>query len=324
MNPETMAREAMAAYAIEPDSLTFLRHNENAVYKVTEGSASFVLRLHFPHANLSGNVVHRQDWIEGEMRFLRLMDAESSIAVQRPVANRAGQLVTMVHDNPATLLTWLPGESLDRLAALADDTAYRVGAMVAELHTFVQEHPETKTLARPAYDADRVMETKAMLRHGIALGLYDEAAYTQISRSADRIAELIAEAEQMPGEWGLTHSDLGLGNLIFHNEAIAPIDFSLSGFAPFSFDVGGLLAAFDAPSQRKAMLKGYTQRRPLRDRDIAVAEACFLWNIYLFMAMHLRNANVREWFGRRLPVVLDAYAKPLLAGESFIEGLLSG
>jgi Ser/Thr protein kinase RdoA (MazF antagonist) len=64
-----IAKDSLLKYGIENASLTLLRHNENAVWKVDVSEGLFyILRFHIPANGLA--LIHRADWLESEMMFL--------------------------------------------------------------------------------------------------------------------------------------------------------------------------------------------------------------------------------------------------------------
>lgn len=326
MDLDAMAREALRGYGVPDADIMFLRHNENAVYRVDmPDGRRYSLRLHVPAEALNKqSLMQRREWIEGEMQFIQALNLESEVKVQSPLVTRDGDLVCrLANEELATILSWLPGDTFNPKAEDAEACARKVGEMTAQMHAFVSAHPELDGLSRPSYDGKRMDSTAQALEPGVAMGLYGQDTYCTLSDCCMAISVMMDDAMRTNGAHGLTHSDLGLGNLIVHGGEVSPIDFSLCGYAPFLFDVGGLMGTFDAPVLRRAVLAGYVSQRPLEAPDYRTIEGCFLTGILLFMALHLRNPHVREWFSRRLPVVVATYVEPFLCGVPFLHLLLN-
>ena len=320
-----LALTALGEYGREGATLTLLRHNENAVYRVEGlGGAIFVLRLPTPAPGLSaGQLMHQRDWLESELRWLEALDRGSDIGVQRPMRTEKGALLAEVSEGTlASLLQWLPGEPLNQRDENAAELAQRAGELAARLHNFVLDWPEGSLLPRPAYDGARIAAAMDRLRRGVALGLFGEDSCRVLNEGAERIAMLTDRENRTPAAHGLIHGDLGLGNLIVCGGKVSPIDFGLCGHGPLLMDVGGMLGAFDFPALRRAMLTGYRSLRPIPPAQEPVVEAFFLASIYFFMALHLENPPIREWFGRRLPIILREYIDPFRRGEGFLQSLL--
>jgi thiamine kinase-like enzyme len=165
------------------------------------------------------------------------------------------------------------------------------------------------------------MNAADSIKEGIEMGLFTRDMYYELYEGAQCISGRMEFENSRQGWHGLIHSDLGLGNLIVYNGDVSPIDFGLCGHGPFLFDLGGLMGTFDHAPLRKAVIDGYSRRRPITQDDYYSIEAFFIASIYFFMSMHLHNTYVHEWFGRRLPLVMNDYIRPLINGTRFLNQL---
>lgn len=325
-NMIALAQHALGQYGLRGAALHFVRHNENAIFRVQAPTGeAYVLRLHIHDASLSEDaLMHRPRWLKSEMRFIQLLSQDGGLGVQRPLLTLEGTLLATLPDRQgyASMLSWVSGEPLNPADARLEARAYTVGELTARLHSFVLAHPETSRLVRPRYDARRVGKAVEKLHAGVVMGLFSHSTYVALQEGAVRICALMERELRRVGAHGLVHSDLGLSNLIADGNRVYPIDFGLCGHGPLLFDLGGLMGAFDEPAQRQAVLEGYTAHRPLAQADGAGIEAFFLASVYFFMAMHLGDPRVWEWFDRRLPVIVQAYLCPFTKGEPFLPGLL--
>ena len=101
---EHLLQEALAHYEFREPRAEFIRHNENATYKLTDAITlnQYVLRIHQSSDSFSLEVFglqqHRAELLESEMQILLRIGAYTDIPVQRPVRNRDGQLVTRLGD----------------------------------------------------------------------------------------------------------------------------------------------------------------------------------------------------------------------------------
>lgn len=318
-----VVKDILLKYGIGNASLTMLRHNENAVWKVElpEGLC-YVLRIHMPANGLA--IIHRVEWLESEMMFLRELNKNSDITVQQPMRTKDGEYVIHLPLNKgfATLLSWLPGLTFNQSEDTAIHNAFLVGELVAKMHEYVLNWPSSSKLPRPTYDSQKVMDTINSLKDGIGMGLFTNSMYSELYEGAMCICSKMEQENSREGWHGLIHSDLGLGNIIIHDGIVSPIDFGLCGHGPFLFDLGGLMGTFDHTQLRKAVIDGYSKHRPLNQNDYRSIEAFFIASIYFFMSMHLNNIKVHEWFGRRLPLVISDYVRPLIKGTGFLHKLI--
>lgn len=317
-----IVKDTLLRYGIENASLTLLRHNENAVWKVEASEGLYyVLRIHIPAKGL--DLIHRDEWLESEMMFLSQLSENSDINVQQPIRTKDGLYVTRLPLNGgfATLLSWLPGTTFNQLEDTAIHNAFLVGELVAKMHEYVLKWANSCILPRPTYDSQRVMNAVKSLEEGIGMGLFTNDMYTKLLEGAMCICNIMEQENSREGWHGLIHSDLGLGNIIIHDGIVSPIDFGLCGHGPFLFDLGGLMGTFDHTQLRKAVIDGYSKHRPLNQNDFRSIEAFFIASIYFFMSMHLHNIRIHEWFGRRLPLVISEYVRPLIKGTGFLHKL---
>lgn len=258
------------------------------------------------------------------MNFIRYLHNNSSIHVQKPIKTKDDKYVCKLPLNAgfATLLSWIDGEPFNQINESAQQHAFQVGELVAQLHEQALKFSYKDRLIRPTYNAERVRNAVHSLEEGIAMGLLTDKMYRELLRGAACICDIMDKENLRDGWYGLIHSDLGLGNIIIHDGIVSPIDFTLCGFGPFLFDIGGLMGTFDHPHLRKAAIDGYSRHRPMNQKDYRTIEAFFLASIYFFMAMHIHNESLHEWFLRRLPLVISGYVTPLIDGTGFLSGLI--
>lgn len=322
MESVAMTKKILLKYGIENASLTLLRHNENAVWKVELlEELCYVLRIHMPANGL--DIIHRAEWVESEMMFLRELSENSDISVQRPIGTKDGQYMIQLSSNGGfvTLLSWLLGATFDQLENTAVNNAFFVGELVAEMHEYVLKWPNSRKLLRPTYDSKRVMNAVNSLKEGIGMGLFSKDIYTKLYEGAMCICDKMDQENSREGWNGLIHGDLGPGNIIIHEGIVSPIDFGLCGHGPFLFDLGVLMGTFDHTQLRKAVIDGYSKHRSLNHNDYRSIEAFFIVSIYFFMSMHLHNIKTHEWFKRRLPLVISDYVRPFINEIGFLNKL---
>ncbi len=154
-----------------------------------------------------------------------------------------------------------------------------------------------------------------MVDLGRGIGMISTQDYDLAARAGAYILDLLTKIERTPRTWGLVHADL-LGNLLITPQGrLVPIDFSLSGFSYYLFDMGICLCNLKKPF-REPYLAGYG--RSLTPVEIHHTEAFILMIILISSARQVANPEWKDWFGRRFPRIAGEYCPMLLRGESFL------
>ena len=300
---DNLLRAALAQYDFRAPQATLLRHNENETYCVTDGGKKYVLRIHRPAAGFSlgtfGVDSHSKEMLESEMQILEAL-SESDIPVQRPVRNRSGAHVTLSEDAPVTVLEWLEGPTLDDFEPDESD-CLAAGAMAARMHRFFRAHPQLNALPRYRYDHELIDRLSDRLSQG-------QTEDVQIRIMLDALAairEHTLKMQEKEGGFGLIHADLSRGNLVRTARGIAPIDFCLCGYGSRHMDLGSLVSNFK-PHLTASLLKGYSDEsgETVTEKDAAPFLA---QQVLLFIAAHLRESAVWDWY----PKAMDRWCKTL-------------
>jgi Ser/Thr protein kinase RdoA (MazF antagonist) len=132
-----VAEAALRHYALHAPRPAFVQHNGGITYRVetSESTERFLLKIHAPVGSGAQPPV---DVVNARLRWLAWLDQQGALAVQAPVPNPAGELVTWLAgpDLPealvCTLQRWLDGELVNGDFSLAQ--LERIGAMMATLH----------------------------------------------------------------------------------------------------------------------------------------------------------------------------------------------
>ncbi len=304
-------QEALLHYDLPPCSATLLRHNENMTDQVCDaaGTALFVLRIHKPvlgfDRSLLSDSLTTKELVESE---LALLDAlyQQQFPVQCPQRNKAGQWVTTLRGGDcATLLAWAEGQTLEGIE-LTPQLLHQIGSMTARMHLFFESCPLLPHLQRYRYDTMLFKRMETALQQAEEKGVLSPAQGNTMRRTAAAIA---AQVETLP--IGYVHADLSLGNLILQKDTLIPIDFSLSGFAPYEMDLGGLVATFTQPEQRAAILAGYEETRPGKTARRHI-EAYFALSVLLFVSAQYSRAPGWDWFPGAAQRWCDTIFQPFL------------
>ena len=326
MDFNSLVKSALNDYGVDAKKTYLLRHNENYTVKVLgfDGSA-YVLRIHLSNNKMQGIGQHSYEALLAEAQILRTVGENTDIKTQMPVANKSGDFVSRLKNSEggelfATLLSFIPGEPLYPKAKDYMQNVFETGKMLAELHNFSSVWKAGHKLRRPKFDDAYLDANLKSIYKGIGLGLMDKKQFDIISEATERIKEVLCELEQgYQDTWyGISHCDVSNSNLIAYNGTVTPIDFSLSCLTYFFADLAGFIAELPDDEHIKAFIRGYRELRPLPKELFQYIEVFFVHSIFGFMALHVLNENMHEWFGRRLDAVLYDYVIPMIGGERFL------
>ena len=322
METDALVREALGRYALTDPEVRFIRHNENITHRVIAREGDFLLRIHRPVEGFSLSLFasaaeSRQTRIEGELRMLQRLRA-ARFPAQCPVANAAGDWVTTLSgDTPATLLTWLEGEPLDKVP-MTPELALDLGGMIARLHASLRPPlGQAEDIPRYRYDATLLRTMHGELTAAASAGHLDAENEAVFHNTLDEIARRMAELDARAGTTGLTHADLSPGNLLQTGRGLVPIDFSLSGHGYLAMDQGMALTQYKEAEIQRQILAGYE-----RERGNAVAlryvEPFYALGILLFVASQHAKFHAVPWFRESLGRWSRTAFTPLLRGEPFL------
>ncbi len=315
----------MRHYGFSDYQSTYIRHNENMTYSIVDSriGARYLLRLHLPFSPNLWGIQHTFEGLLSEFAYLVALEAATDLGLQCPVANTRGSLVTTIYDPDdgrsilCTLLTWVDGETLNKVEGEMAPAVARLAAVTVQMHEFARRWQHPFPLTRPVYDARKYRHLVDCVAYGLDRKLFAAEHYQIIRATMATIEDCLEPLAQQPDHWGIIHADLGLGNVVVQGERVTPIDFSFSGYGYYLFDLGGTVAALK-PHLRQIYLEAYALAHPLSDTDMRVVESCFLLSIFGAYGFHISNISRHEWISRRLPIVAKEYCERYLRREPFM------
>lgn len=309
--------EALQHYKINNPEIEFIRHNENATYKVTDLATgkAFVVRIHQPNTNFSLEMLdvqrHSAAALQSEMELIETLALHTDIAMQVPLANRSGNYVTLLADGtPATVLSWIDGETIEK-AEITTDILCSIGWMVGKMHAYFAEAGSKRAYDRYVYDqvmVDRIQRKVDVL---FADQLLAEPHYSFLSGALSEIHVRMTELDDQPGAYGLVHSDLAKSNLILHHDSIVPIDFCLCGYSHFYMDIGSLYTHFTRPDEQSLIKDCYEKITGCR-LDPYYIEPFVAMQVLLFLISSYERIYQLDWFPGALNRWCDMHFKPLI------------
>ncbi len=247
---------------------------ENSNFFITTDAGEFVLTI---FENLS---------LEQLPFYLHLMDhlAQRGILVPAPVATNTGQLVTLLHNKPAAIVSKLSGDSqLDP----APVHCAEVGTMLAKMHLAGRDYPRHQENLRGLHwwleTAPKVMDYLSPDQQSL------------LNSQLQQQQTLAASAEYAALPRGPVHADLFRNNVMFNGTRLTGFfDFYFAGCDSFVFDIAVTVndwciyldsGALD-PARTNALLDAYQKIRPLTPEELTV------WPLML------QAAALRFWLSR--------------------------
>lgn len=281
-----LADAALEKFGFNQYRLTFLQHLVNTTFRLDCNQGRYLVRIHRARARTA---------VESELAWLEALAHETTVPVQTPQRAFDGEMIVVGEHGgvpepyPVTVLSWLNGQILTQ-DQRSPNHFYRLGQLVAKLHHHAQHWAPPVELNRLIYDAASVLRTDNVF--GEEAVIYKQLP-EDIQEDLQRLHEQLQEVEQRlgksPDQFGLIHSDLSFGNVLFTTDAVLPIDFDDCGFGYYLYDLAVILAGpWERPGfqqRRDALFQGYREICELPDEHLSL--------IPIFMAM--RASSLGQW-----------------------------
>ena len=287
-----LEQEVLTEYNLNVQEIKLLRHNENMTYKVIAKEGEYVLRIHQTVEGMSLSMLmgeaKPEELIAGEMQLLDGLCQNTDLGIQKPVRNRAGQLVTKKNGICATLLKWAPGECVNKQAMEAKQ-AKQIGAMVAEIHNPVTVDG---SISRYYYGVDMVERMRKVCDTILQKAGSENKIFVNMQKVLDKIRAMLAAHE---GEFVMIHNDLGGSNLLCSDYGIIPIDFSLSGVCIREMDLASLFLHFEEKEIKDAILQGYNSKADCL-ANVEHIDICLGYQLLIFILSQYEMICSQGWF----------------------------
>jgi Ser/Thr protein kinase RdoA (MazF antagonist) len=262
------AVRALADYPVAEPHLTFIAHGENTTFRVDDGDARFLMRVHRP--NRHGRGVDSRVAVASELAWLQALKADTELSVPTPVRSRSGEWTAVADGRVCSLLRWQNGTMH---AADPEPVHFqRLGGVLARLHNQASAWIPPSPFVRMRWDWETFFGNTMEYGGVPAAGCWDllpapvRAQFDEISR---RMRTVMARLGSEPDAFGLIHADLHLENALFDGDAVRVIDFDDCGFGYWLYDIAVPLWEYrgrpDYAGIRTALLDGYADSRELPD-----------------------------------------------------------
>lgn len=310
-----MVQEALQFYPLKNPEFSFIRHNENITCKVTADNSSYVLRIHDPMEGFSLKLFEQgpaEPLIRGEIELLLHLSKTAPFPVQKPVANKFGEYISILSCGvPAQLLQWIDGETL----AGGDIAQYAeaLGTLAAQIHSAAQGFAGE----RISYSYELVQRMKSELA-----AAKEKSHITQEEASVCRavltaIEHIMAELDKQPNSKCLIHADLSTENILKTSAGLAPIDFSLSGFGYRAQECGMLAFSYDGEAEREIVRTSYEKASGVEIKPQHM-NAFGIFSILAFIAAQHDRYWTESWFQESMKNWTSTLFADLLNGLAII------
>lgn len=232
------------------------------------------------------------------MVFLREIDQNNILRVQRPVVNQEGELVTEYSSDQfgcsyATLLEWIEGSTLTLDEDNIDQIVYKLGEYVAGLHQFSQPHLPLE-LHRPVYNTQRIDEALTELQQGANNDVLNQEDYDVISSVLSIVKKQMVELDARKNAWGYIHADFQRGNVVVSEQSPILIDYCLFGYGYYLFDLGSAASMLKS-ELRKTFLDGYASKTNFSFDDIRYIEGQIFMDIFISYLFFIHDSDKNGW-----------------------------
>lgn len=251
-----LALTALAEYDLDIVKMQPLVHGENTTFRIDTRANRYVVRVSRPGYRSLAQISAEMDW-------LAAISSETDLVVPRPVANRSGAYVTsasiggMPEMRNCVVFHWVYGRFQYRFPKAVH--LERIGVATAILH----QHARHYTVRPNSGLID--LEWGGGMQDIWDKGIGQSAISAEDRPVFEQVREMTRDAFDSLGydniAYGLIHSDLHLGNVLFAADRVNVIDFDDCGFGHYLNDLAITLWYLrgrpDFEAYRAALLRGY-------------------------------------------------------------------
>jgi len=308
------AKRALETYAIHPKHVTFLQHSENVTFRVDAREGIFLLRMHNPATPAFGDHGSSRAAVNSEMLWLEAL-RKARFPVPPPMQTRTGEYTSQVDGINVTLLIWQDGEQLT-LEMESQETAAQIGSLVGRLHQQSLRWKQPQNFTRPYRDAAYFENAMLSLWPAVEDGRIAQQDYKTLQNSIGWLTGEIHSLGQTGPFYGLLHGDLHRGNFLLHRGKIKLIDFSMSAYGHFAYDLGTCLSNVRT-AYHPIFLERYQDYFALPDGYKRLVEAYFLGSYVVTFSLWIWDEASQETLVQRVPLIAREYAARFNREEPF-------
>jgi Ser/Thr protein kinase RdoA (MazF antagonist) len=317
---DAVAGRALAAYGREDLALAFIQHSENVTFRVQGPGEAFLLRIHVPVTPAMGAHGASYDAVRSELSWLEALCRDTDLALQEPVRNRQGELVTRVpiggdRTVNCTLLRWLEGQPYD--AGLeSEQTVRQMGGILATLHLHASRWEPPEGFVRPRRDVAYFEEALQRLRPAVRDGRMAAPDFAVLETSVALLVDTMRGLDRSRQSLGIIHADAHGGNMLVHRGRVMLIDFSSCAIGNYMYDLGICLSGV-ADGLRPVLLDGYRALCALPDGYERLVEGFFVGSDVGMLSYWVSIPEAQQEFARWAPRLAREYAARFNRDERF-------
>jgi len=269
---------AAPIFGLEPSSITLLSHSENVVCQLTlPDGAHAALRIHRPGYNSLAELRSEVLWVTSLSNFgipvpTALSTDTGDHYVSLPVGGQAHHV---------GVVDWVPGEPLGSPTGVNGPEVVqhygRIGKLAAQVRAHHAGWVPPAGFARRAWDHRGLVGSAPLWGRFWEVDALSDAQRRLFSACRDQLLLDFTNMSFSPGEFGMIHSDLHLGNLMADGDSLTMIDFDDAGFGWFAHELAvALHPVLEEPWEddaRSALIDGYRTVHPLSAADEASIDA---------------------------------------------------
>ncbi len=317
------ANKVLPLYPISSTKIEFIRHNENMIFKIIDDIHNdiYVLRIHKSKIIGFSGLQHTYACLKSEMEFLDHLAKHTTLSIQEPIYTCNGELVAISMDDEshtplyATLLKWIEGNTLDLSNDVEDEIIHTFGINVAKLHKGSMEFKPSKDFKRPAYSIEELEKALKDLEYGVEVELYDLEQYKLMTKVAAKVIDNLKALDSRSNAWGLIHADYQPGNIIVSNGSLSFIDFCLSGYGYYLFDLGSA-GTIVKSEKRNIFLDGYASILPFSYEDLIYVDSLIFYDSLISYNLFIKDADNRGWIKKSAEKLCNEFYPKFLNGET--------
>jgi len=303
---------ALQLYGFVNPNVELIRHNENMTYKIIDEIGSYVLRIHQPIDGFNLDILladrNKTALIADEMAILQYFEKKENFLTQKVKLSTCGNAIALLDNEiPVTVLEWIEGVTLESIA-LTPEIALNFGIMIGKTHNNLAN---LNLKNRYRYDGELLSRMLVEVSKALAQGHFTEQQAKIISDVLSYIKKYLTVSEE---RFIIIHSDLSKSNIIFANDKLIPIDFSLSGYCIPEMDLASAYAHINNEALNKEILRGYESVSEYKPNNTGI-DVCFCLQILLFVVCQHNKFADESWFQDSLVRWCDEQFTPLLISQ---------
>jgi Ser/Thr protein kinase RdoA (MazF antagonist) len=212
-------------------------------------------------------------------------------------------------------LKWQEGELLTREME-SEATAAQIGKLVGRLHQQSLHWKQPHGFTRPRRDSSYFESAMLSLWPAVEDGRIAAQDYKALQNSISWLTGEMRSLGQAGSFYGLLHGDLHRGNFLLQRGRVKLIDFSMSAFGHFAYDLGTCLSNVRT-AYHPIFLESYQKYCSLPPEYERLVEAYFLGSYVVTFSLWISDNDSQETLIQRVPLIAQEYAARFNREEHF-------